>query len=158
MSNNKDMKSLNTKEWIGISVAVALICYLFFSNYLLSIFNPSQIMETPESTSNGISIQDTTVGSGVVAEVGDVVVANYTGRLTDGTVFDSSEGKQPISFTLGAGQVIQGWDQGLVGMKEGGKRKLTISPAFAYGSRQVGPIPPNSTLVFDVELVKVVKH
>jgi len=81
---------------------------------------------------------------------------HYTGRLEDGTEFDSSLRRgPPLFFTLGAGQVIRGWEQGIVGMKEGGKRKLTIPPRLAYGKRGAGEIPPYATLIFDVHLVKV---
>lgn len=84
---------------------------------------------------------------------GDTLSVLYTGRLTDGTVFDSNvESGQTFEFTLGAGQVISGWDIGLVNMKVGEVRRLTLPPAFAYGSNAIGPIPANSTLVFDVEL------
>lgn len=95
-----------------------------------------------------------------VAKKGDVLVMNYTGKLTDGTVFDSNvdpkfKHVEPFEFTLGAGQVIAGWDEGLVGMKVGEKKTLTISPEKGYGARAVGPIPANSTLIFDVELVAI---
>jgi peptidylprolyl isomerase/FKBP-type peptidyl-prolyl cis-trans isomerase FkpA len=80
---------------------------------------------------------------------------HYTGTLTNGTQFDSSVGKSPYTFVLGSGTVIKGWEQGLVGMKAGGKRQLTIPPSLGYGSVDKGRIPPNSTLKFDVELVKI---
>ncbi|HVZ89568.1 MAG TPA: FKBP-type peptidyl-prolyl cis-trans isomerase [Polyangia bacterium] len=103
-------------------------------------------------------IDEVKVGEGATATKGKTVSVHYTGRLTDGTKFDSSYDRgQPIDFPLGAGVVIKGWDQGIDGMKVGGKRKLTIPPDLAYGARGTpgGPIPPNATLVFDVELVGV---
>jgi FKBP-type peptidyl-prolyl cis-trans isomerase len=108
-------------------------------------------------TPSGLKYTDIKVGEGEEAKPGQAVTVHYTGRLTDGTKFDSSlDRKQPFSFKLGAGQVIQGWDQGVAGMKVGGKRKLTIPPGLGYGSQSVGGvIPPNSTLVFDVELLGV---
>lgn len=105
---------------------------------------------------NGLQIQDEVAGTGVEAVAGKKVTVNYTGTLTDGTKFDSSfDHGQPFSFNLGAGEVIQGWDQGVAGMKVGGKRKLVIPPSLGYGSQAVGPIPANSTLVFEVELLGV---
>jgi peptidylprolyl isomerase len=103
-------------------------------------------------------ITDTTLGTGTAAKAGDHVYVNYTGTLTDGTKFDSSYDRgAPIDFILGQGRVIKGWDQGLVGLKVGGKRHLIIPASLAYGSNAVGPIPANSTLVFDVELVSIGK-
>lgn len=104
-----------------------------------------------------VIITDLQQGAGKDAEKGKEITVHYTGMLEDGTVFDSSvTRKQPLTFTLGAGMVIAGWDQGFNGMKEGGKRKLTIPPHLAYGSRGVGGvIPPNATLIFDVELLQV---
>lgn len=101
--------------------------------------------------------EDTKVGTGAEAVTGKTVSVHYTGFLTDGKKFDSSVDRgQPFTFQLGAGQVIPGWDQGVQGMKVGGKRKLTIPSALAYGEQGAGNvIPPNATLVFDVELLKV---
>lgn len=100
-------------------------------------------------------IEDIAIGEGAEAKAGQVVTVHYTGTLTDGTKFDSSvDRKQPFSFKLGVGQVIRGWDEGFAGMKIGGKRKLTIPPEMGYGSRGAGGvIPPDATLIFDVELL-----
>lgn len=102
-------------------------------------------------------IEDEVVGTGAEAKAGNDVTVHYLGTLTDGTMFDASRnhGDTGFTFTLGAGQVIKGWDQGVAGMKEGGKRKLTIPSDLAYGNRAVGNvIPANSTLIFEVELLK----
>jgi FKBP-type peptidyl-prolyl cis-trans isomerase len=96
------------------------------------------------------------VGAGAEAVVGTTVEVNYTGWLLDGKQFDSSTGRGPFAFSLGSGQVIKGWDQGVVGMKVGGKRKLTIPPELGYGMRGFpGVIPAQATLVFEVELLAV---
>ena len=104
-----------------------------------------------------LSITDLVVGNGTQAESGKRVEVHYTGWLTDGKKFDSSLDRgEPFTFVLGEGQVIRGWDQGVAGMKVGGKRKLVIPPDLAYGSRGVGRIiPPGATLVFEVELLGV---
>ena len=103
-----------------------------------------------------LELEDLVVGTGREAKPGSVVEVHYTGWLTDGKKFDSSVGRGPFSFDLGAGQVIKGWDQGVAGMKVGGKRKLTIPPELGYGSRGFsGVIPPQATLVFEVELLAV---
>lgn len=103
-----------------------------------------------------LEIVDEIVGTGVEATVGKKVTVNYSGTLTNGVKFDSSyDRNEPFAFNLGAGEVIAGWDQGVVGMKVGGKRKLVIPPSLGYGSADLGVIPPNSTLVFEVELLKV---
>lgn len=104
-----------------------------------------------------MQIEELTVGTGTEAKKGHLAVVHYTGWLTDGTKFDSSlDRDDPFSFALGGGSVIRGWDEGVVGMKIGGKRKLTIPPHMGYGARGAGGvIPPNATLVFEVELLDV---
>ena len=105
---------------------------------------------------NKLVIEDIKVGTGEAALAGKKITVNYRGTLTNGTEFDSSyKRNEPFSFTLGAGEVIQGWDQGFAGMKVGGKRKLMIPAAMGYGARATGAIPANSTLIFDVELLSV---
>lgn len=103
-----------------------------------------------------LQITDHEVGQGDEAIAGKSVTVHYTGTFEDGKQFDSSVGRGPFTFKLGAGQVIKGWDQGVAGMKVGGKRKLVIPSELGYGSRGAGNvIPPNSTLVFEVELLSV---
>ena len=100
--------------------------------------------------------EDVQVGTGAEAKKGDTLVVNYVGTLMDGTKFDSSyDRREPFEFVVGEGGVIQGWDLGLLGMKVGGKRNLTIPPEFGYGGRAVGPIPENSTLKFAIELLEI---
>ena len=107
-------------------------------------------------TPTGLRITDITVGDGPEAKAGQTVVVNYRGTLENGKEFDSSYGRGPFSFPLGAGRVIKGWDEGVAGMQVGGKRKLVIPPDLAYGERGAGGvIPPNATLVFEVELLEI---
>ena len=113
-----------------------------------------------QTTASGLQYDDTVVGSGKRADAGRTVSVHYTGWLyengTKGAKFDSSKDRNdPFEFDLGAGHVIKGWDEGVQGMQEGGTRVLVIPPELGYGARPVGPIPPNSTLVFDVELLDV---
>ena len=110
----------------------------------------------PRTTASGLQITDLVVGEGAEATAGQTVSVNYRGTLQNGKEFDSSYGRGPFSFPLGAGRVIKGWDEGVAGMKVGGKRQLVIPPDLAYGSRGAGGvIPPDATLLFDVELLGV---
>jgi FKBP-type peptidyl-prolyl cis-trans isomerase FkpA len=116
---------------------------------------------TIERTINTQNTMDNNVDSSALqAKAGDVLIVNYTGRLADGTVFDSNVDPkfghvEPFKFILGAGYVIKGWDDGLVGMKVGEKRTLTIPPELGYGATDNGPIPANSTLIFEIELLSI---
>lgn len=117
---------------------------------------------SPSTPSAPFSTTDITVGTGAEAANGKRLTVNYAGWLysatapeNKGTMFDTSAGRGPYSFVLGAAQVIRGWDQGLPGMRVGGRRRIVIPPELGYGSQAMGPIPANSTLVFDVELVAV---
>jgi FKBP-type peptidyl-prolyl cis-trans isomerase FkpA len=103
-----------------------------------------------------LMIEDIVIGDGQEAKIGDTVSVHYTGWLLDGTKFDSSHDRnQPFEFTIGEGRVIRGWDEGLPGMRPGGKRQLTIPPDMAYGPTGTGSIPPNATLIFEVELLEI---
>jgi FKBP-type peptidyl-prolyl cis-trans isomerase len=138
-----------------IALVVGLVLYLGGSGAKTA---NNQATPTPAASSSaGLVSTDQVVGTGAEAVAGKTLSVSYTGTLADGTVFDSTakDGGTPFSFTLGAGQVIKGWDQGVVGMKVGGTRKLVIPPALAYGSQATGSIPPNSTLTFVIQLLAV---
>ena len=146
---------MNTRFWLMSCGMVALL--------LMSIGRPpmaqsEQAGSNPEvTTESGLKYVDLVVGTGREAAAGNLATVHYTGWLTNGTKFDSSvDRRDPFSFPIGSGKVIRGWDEGVAGMKVGGKRKLTIPPQLGYGARGAGGvIPPNATLVFDVELLEV---
>lgn len=145
---------MNRNQWIAVAVSLVFMTYVFAGGLLMNLFNPQEVVKTEPS----VQAEDLVVGQGEVAEAGDTVTVNYVGSLVDGKVFDSSiDRNQPFTFNLGAGQVIKGWDMGVAGMKVGGKRKLIISPEFGYGAQSIGPIPANSTLIFEVQLLDVKK-
>lgn len=113
-------------------------------------------MSNEVTTASGLTYIDNNVGTGVSPEVGQLVTVHYTGTLQDGSKFDSSHDRdEPFQFEIGIGQVIRGWDEGVLTMKVGGKRSLIIPPSLGYGNHDLGVIPPNSTLYFDVELLSV---
>lgn len=138
-----------------IALIVALLALLTGGGYWwMNRNSPSQSASTQSS---GLQKTDLVVGQGAEAVAGKMVAVNYTGWLTNQKEFDSSSRSgQPFRFPLGAGKVIPGWDQGVVGMKVGGKRKLIIPPELGYGQMGAGEvIPPNATLIFEVELLEV---
>lgn len=146
----------------GLSVFVVIISLIIFIGGCKQVENNT--VTTNEvgkeiTTPSGLKYTDLTVGQGVQPKQGDRVVVHYTGTLTDGTKFDSSVDRdQPFVFTIGVGEVIKGWDEGVSTMKVGGKRKLIIPSTLGYGSKGAGGvIPPNATLVFDVELLNIEK-
>jgi FKBP-type peptidyl-prolyl cis-trans isomerase len=156
---------LKRSSLVPIALAAALVA-LLATGCTSAVAPPASTAPTPSSAASeaavpgfpaGLKVVDKVVGTGAAAKTGDHVTVNYTGWLTDGTKFDSSvDRNQPYEFDLGAGSVIKGWDEGVVGMKVGGKRTLTISPDLGYGAQGAGGvIPPNATLVFEIELLKV---
>jgi peptidylprolyl isomerase len=109
------------------------------------------------TTRSGLKYVDLVIGRGPTPKVGQTISVLYTGRLTNGTVFDSTgtRDNEPFETPIGVGQVIKGWDEGMLGMRVGGKRRLIIPPSLGYGAEAQGPIPPNSTLIFDVQLLAI---
>ncbi|HWC15277.1 MAG TPA: FKBP-type peptidyl-prolyl cis-trans isomerase [Actinomycetota bacterium] len=110
---------------------------------------------TDQEVTEGLTYVELECGDGEEAATGDTVTVHYTGKLQDGTEFDSSVGGEPFTFILGNGLVIQGWEQGVPGMRVGGTRELTIAPELGYGEAGYGPVPPDATLVFEIELLEV---
>ncbi len=151
------MNQLNKQEGVAVFAVLAVMVYLFFSGPLMNLFTSNMQNETENTMiQTGFKAEDVVVGTGKLVESGDKVSAHYVGKLTNGQVFDSSRDRGvPIQFTFGVGQVIRGWDEGIAGMREGGKRILTIAPDFGYGAQSAGAIPANSVLIFEVELVGV---
>ncbi|MDX1412376.1 MAG: FKBP-type peptidyl-prolyl cis-trans isomerase [Nitrospirales bacterium] len=145
---------MSTPLWVGkagmMILGMGLILLLLQGN---GKAEQGQMVSTP----SGLQYIDLVLGKGRVAKAGDLALVHYTGWLKDGTKFDSSKDRnQPFEFPLGAGRVIKGWDEGVVGMKIGGKRKLIIPPQLGYGARGAGHvIPPNATLTFEVELLNL---
>ena len=152
---------MKTKSRIGaLSVLfVFVVLGVAFAQSQKSPLEPTKVTGKPKTTASGLQYWDITVGTGTTAAAGKTVKVHYTGWLTNGKKFDSSLDRgEAFAFSLGAGQVIKGWDEGVAGMKVGGKRQLRIPPELGYGARGAGnAIPPNSTLIFDVELLDVGK-
>jgi FKBP-type peptidyl-prolyl cis-trans isomerase len=140
---------------VALPVLFALACSKA-PEEITSDFKPAPGTPVPPAPTK-LETEDKVVGTGREAKTGDTVHVQYTGTLMNGTKFDSSydHGGTPFKFTLGKGEVIKGWDQGVVGMKVGGKRKLRIPADLGYGAKGSGPIPANAGLLFDVELVSI---
>lgn len=150
------MKTSNVFRFAGAAVIVAAGLSACTKEGAVAT-DLSKLSEKAVTTKSGLKYEDLAAGSGKEAVKGRPVKVHYTGWLTDGTKFDSSKDRnEPFSFPLGAGHVIRGWDEGVAGMKIGGKRKLVIPADLGYGARGAGGvIPPNATLVFEVELLGV---
>lgn len=159
MEKNRNSTAVLIAVMVVIAaVVVAMILFYSKDDNQAKESNNNQNQMENKNLADGLQITDEVVGTGAEAVAGKTVSVNYSGTLVDGKKFDSSyDRNQPFSFVLGAGQVIRGWDEGVLGMKVGGKRKLVIPPALGYGSQDVGNglIPANSTLVFEVELLAV---
>lgn len=149
------MKKLSKNEWIAVGVSLFVVGFFFlFGQAAVSLFSKNTANKLAQNTK--LMTQDIVVGTGEEAVSGSTVVVHYVGRFTSGQVFDSSvERNEPFQFVLGSGQVIKGWDEGLVGMRVGGKRIISVPPELGYGMQDYGPIPGGSTLIFEVELLKV---
>lgn len=145
--------------YTGIAVTVTLVVVGIF--FIMGVpfstdsIAPQTAALQSSQQSQQVTIQDAVIGTGRPAMAGDKITVNYTGTFVDGSVFDTSVGKTPYTFVLGAGEVIEGWDQGLIGVQTGTKRLLIVPPELAYGSSNYGPIPGNSTLMFEVDVLKV---
>lgn len=154
---------MKNSQWLIIGLSSIIVILISIGVFWWSIKPETKMTDTKDNNIlsaqqpalTELKIEDQVVGTGDEAKSGDTITVNYLGALLNGTKFDSSyDRNQPFSFQLGAGQVIEGWDKGFVGMKVGGKRKLTIPPDMAYGSRGAGGvIGPNETLIFEVELL-----
>lgn len=142
-----------------ISLSIILGIVTVAPGHAQSNASPTKVTGKPTSTASGLQYWDIVAGTGATAVAGKPISVHYTGWLTDGKKFDSSLDRgQPFTFPLGGGKVIKGWDEGVGGMKVGGKRQLRIPPELGYGARGAGGvIPPNATLIFDVELLDVGK-
>jgi FKBP-type peptidyl-prolyl cis-trans isomerase len=148
------MRKLETREWIAVVISVFVLGFFFaFGSDMIAFLNGG----STQAQNQTLQVNDVKVGEGEMAVSGKKLTVHYTGVLgSDGKVFDSSLSRnEPLQFTLGVGEVIRGWDEGLQGMKVGGRRILIIPPEYGYGPYEYGPVPADSVLIFEVELLKV---
>jgi hypothetical protein len=175
------MQTLSNEEYIGLTVVIGAVVLIFFGG-LGGLFNtpqravdapaPGVVNLDPRADTNtstrllqgevgpdgqlkNIIISDTTLGTGEAVRNGDTVTVHYVGTFVDGTQFDASTNREPLTFTVGSGDVIDGWEEGIIGMRKGGERVLVIPPQKAYGARGTRAIPPHSTLLFSLTLLNV---
>ncbi len=173
MDQNKNKETNFNIIWSLLILVIAGAGFYYLSKYyeekdMENANKPSENKQVTNSNPNlktevetiGVTVKTLKEGTGVASKNGDKLTVHYVGTLENGTKFDSSrDGGEPFEFTLGAGQVIKGWEVGMMGMKVGEMRKLTIPPELGYGARGAGSaIPPNATLIFEVELLKISSH
>lgn len=169
MQISNGMEKLSKKEWVAVAIAIIFVGYTLFGGNITSLLRSNNALfqknlmnenslpaaaALNSSSNNGVIINDVVVGQGPEVKPGQSVTVHYILSLSDGSVIQNSKDiGQPFKFILGAGEVIPGWELGFAGMKVGGVRTVVIPPELAYGPNQVGPIPPNSTLIFTIELL-----
>ncbi len=147
---------MDKKIVLSIIVGVLIIGGIYVFSGANNNFSEGNLIESVSNQNDMLKIETIVEGQGRVSKPGDNLVVRYTGFLEDGTKFDSNVNGRPFSFTLGAGQVIEGWEKGMEGMKVGEKRKVTIPSAMGYGEAGIpGVIPPNANLIFEVELLEI---
>jgi len=146
-------KQLSTGIVVVASFAVLSIFFVFQNPFTTPVGATAALDQA--ATGDRLIVQDEKSGTGPGAKLGDVAVVSYVGRLKDGSVFDSSEGREPLVFQIGDSRIIAGLNAGMQGMRVGGKRLLIIPSDLAYGAQQMGPIPPNATLIFEVSLLSL---
>lgn len=155
---------MTRNQWIGVFLSLAVVAVFLFGERVFFALNTMsqraapRAAAIPEAAALGFVVRDIVVGTGALAQVGNLITVHYVGTLESGAVFDTSLSRgTPFQFVLGAGEVISGWDKGVIGMRVGGRRTLIIPPALGYGAQAIGPIPANSTLIFEIELLEVQK-
>ncbi len=141
-----------------INIFVILLASVLVVFFVGQYFFPQEEVVNVEEENSDLTIEIMEEGEGKTVQEGDTAYVYYKGTFLNGSVFDSNIGGNPFSFTLGEGRVIEGWEKGVEGMKEGEKRRLVIAPHLAYGERGMGIIPPDSTLVFEIELLEIEKR
>ncbi len=150
------MRNLEKKEWVAVVVSIFIVGFFFmFGPAIMSVFRGDN-QNLSLSSGPELEVQEVLIGGGKMAIAGSRVTLHYTARFTDGQILASSiiQG-EPVQFVLGVGQVIEGWDKGIVNMREGGKRMITVPPEMGYGFIDYGPVPAGSTLIFEIDLLKV---